>query len=65
MSEQQLTPNKIGALFKSRRFWIAVIVAVVAVGGKQLGIEVDKEQLENIIKVAGIWILGDSLNKTE
>ena len=54
--------EKIKALFESRRFWAALVVAILNVVGSYLGIE--QETLTRITAVVAAWIIGDSMSKT-
>ena len=54
--------DKFSALFRSRRFWVAVAGVLTTVLHDSLGIS--PETLQPIIGVAIAWIVGDSLNKT-
>lgn len=56
--------NKLEALFRSRRFWIA-IAAVGVVALSELGIDADPQAIEGLVLLAASWIVGDSLRKTE
>ena len=54
---------KVKALFKSRRFWVAVSTVVVVILQDALGLT---EVMSNSIAAMGVsWILGDSVRPTE
>jgi hypothetical protein len=55
--------GKIGALFQSRRFWGAIVAAMLNVVGPTIGLSED--QTLSITALVVAWIVGDSLNKTE
>ena len=54
--------NKITSLFDSRRFWVALLTALLAAFGNELGLS--SEAIQEITVVATGWIVGDSLHKT-
>lgn len=56
-------PDKLNALLKSRRFWVAVASVASIVLKDTVGL--DEEQTMNIAAIAIAWILGDSVNKTK
>ena len=56
--------NKLEALWKSRRVWVAVAGILVA-SATELGIQVDAETVQYVVLLAASWIVGDSLRKTE
>lgn len=56
--------NKLEALWKSRRVWVAVAGILVA-SASELGIQVDAETVQYVVLLAASWIVGDSLRKTE
>ena len=53
--------DKLVALFKSRRFWIA-LAAFANVVADPLGL--DAATMQQSVLLAGAWIVGDSINKT-
>ena len=55
--------DKVQALFKSRRFWIAV-GGVVFVDFDGLGLGLTEEQVANLVIVLGSWVVGDSIRST-
>ena len=55
--------NKLGSLFRSRRFWATVLTSVFLPVAPALG--VGAESANVIAGVVAAWIVGDSLNKTE
>jgi hypothetical protein len=50
------------AIFKSKRFWLAVGSAVTVVLKDYLPIS--EEQVQQIVLVVAAWIVGDSLRQT-
>ena len=54
--------QKTNAMVKSRRFRTSVIGLVVILAQDLLGIAPD--QVARIIEIAGVWIAGDSIDKT-
>lgn len=56
--------DKLTALLKSRRVWVAVAGLVVA-ASDSLGFQVDQETVQYVVLLAASWIVGDSLRKTE
>ena len=56
--------EKVQALFRSRRFLVAVGGAVVVVFDG-LGLGLTAEQTTNLIIVLGSWLVGDSIRKTD
>ena len=55
--------DKVQALFKSRRFWIAVS-GVVFVAFDGLGLGRTEGQTTNLVIVLGSWVVGDSIRST-
>ena len=55
--------DKVQALFKSRRFWIAV-GGVVFVAFDGLGLGLTEGQTTNLVIVLGSWVVGDSIRST-
>jgi hypothetical protein len=53
--------GKVTALFRSRRFWIA-LAGVASVSANPLGL--DAATLEATTLLLGAWVVGDSLSKT-
>jgi hypothetical protein len=53
--------DKIMALTKSRRFWVAVGGVVLCVFNDGLGLNLDAGQVNHIVLLGGAWIVGDSL----
>ena len=56
--------DKLKSMFTSRRFWAAV-AGVAIVFAEDMGYSIDPETVTNIVILAGTWILGDSMRKTE
>ena len=54
--------NKITSLFDSRRFWVALLTALIAAFGDQVGIS--QATISELTILATGWIVGDSLWKT-
>jgi len=54
--------NKITALLKSRRFWIALAGVVAIVFNDQLGIP--EEEVNKVAAIVIAWVLGDSYRQT-
>jgi len=54
--------NKLSALFNSRRFWAAALGVVAIVLEDSAGLS--PEASTHIVSLLGMWIIGDSLNKT-
>jgi hypothetical protein len=54
--------DKVKSLFVSRRFWVAV-AALGNTVANPFGL--DPALVEQSILLASVWIVGDSLNKTE
>jgi hypothetical protein len=50
------------AIFKSKRFWLAVVGVISAAFGEQLPIS--QEQLTQIVMLIAAWIVGDSMRPT-
>lgn len=46
--------------FKSRKFWMAVVAAGVAVANEGLGLELPKEAIMTVASVAIAYILGEA-----
>lgn len=59
-----MLPNKITALFNSRRFWLTLATMVGVLANDFLGMGVDEEAIKHIVLVVAAWVLGDSINKT-
>ena len=58
-------PEKITALFNSRRFWLAV-AGVVHVATQHFGFtELSEQDSQHFVTVIVGWIVGDSINKTK
>ena len=55
--------TKLKALLESRRFWGAIVAAVLNVIGPTVGL--NEEQTLSITALVVAWIVGDSLHKTE
>jgi len=55
--------NKLKSLFQSRRFWAAIVAAVLNVIGPTVGL--NEDQTLSITALVVAWVVGDSLNKTE
>lgn len=55
--------SKLTALFQSRRFWGAIVAAMLNVIGPTIGLSED--QTLSITALVVAWIVGDSLTKTE
>ena len=55
--------NKLTTLFRSRRFWGAIVAAILNVIGPTIGLSED--QTLSITALVVAWIVGDSLTKTE
>lgn len=53
--------DKFVALFKSRRFWVA-LAGVAVVIAEPFGLGADS--VNEIVMLAMAWIVGDSVNKT-
>lgn len=56
--------NKLGSLFKSRRFWVFV-AGSLNVATSTFGLPVPPGATEWITGLAASWIVGDSVRKTE
>ena len=58
--------NKLRAMVKSRRFWIAVSGVVVVAANTLFGEgTVTPETVQYVVLLAAAWIVGDSLRLTE
>ena len=55
--------DKLKALARSRRFWVAVGGVVVIAANATLGI--DEDTANKLVAIAVAWIVGDSLRVTE
>lgn len=55
--------SKLTTLFQSRRFWGAIVAAMLNVIGPTIGLSED--QTLSITALVVAWIVGDSLTKTE
>ena len=55
--------QKVAELFQSRRFYLAIVAAVVAFSD-YLGLGLDKALVEQIVMILAAWIVGDSLRET-
>ena len=55
--------EKIGMLFQSRRFWVA-LGGVVFTLFDGLGLGVSHDQVNHLVLIGGAWIVGDSLRST-
>ena len=55
--------EKIGGLFHSRRFWVA-LGGVVFTLFDGLGLGVTHDQINHLVLLGGAWIVGDSLRST-
>ena len=55
--------DKVKALLKSRRFWMAVLATVAVVASEAFGL--DQSQVMTIGGIVVAWIVGDTLRKTE
>ena len=55
--------EKIGLLFHSRRFWVA-LGGVVFTLFDGLGLGVSHDQVNHLVLIGGAWIVGDSLRNT-
>ena len=55
--------TKLKTLFESRRFWGAIVAAVLNVIGPTVGL--NEEQTLSITALVVAWIVGASLHKTE
>ena len=53
--------DKLLALFKSRRFWVA-LASFANVVADPLGL--DPVTMQQTVLIAGAWIVGDSIQKT-
>ena len=50
------------AIFRSKRFWIAVSgVIAVAIGDR---LPIDEDQIQQVVMLLAAWIVGDSLRQT-
>lgn len=47
----------------SRKLWFSVIIAAIVTFGKQLGIDLDPEQLYALVGLAGAYNVGNGLSK--
>ena len=56
-------PEKIQALFQSRRFYTAIAAAIVAFSG-EMGTELDPATVNQLVTILAVWIVGDSLQPT-
>lgn len=56
--------TKIAALFRSRRFWLAMAAVAVAVLNDGLGIDLDESTIQTVVLAIAAWIVGDSITKT-
>lgn len=54
--------SKVSALFNSRRFWVAALGVIAVVLEDSAGLS--PEASSHIVSLLGMWIIGDSLNKT-
>ena len=54
---------KIGNLFMSRRWWLAVL-SVFFVTTDSFGLHLDQEQVQLVVLTIVGWIVGDSIEKT-
>ena len=55
--------NKVKALLRSRRWWVAVAAGSVA-AGDHLGLPMNPDTVQWVVLLAGSWIVGDSLRET-
>ncbi len=56
--------EKLNALLRSRRFWVAVSGLVVA-AGPELGLTLEPDMTQQVVLLLASWIVGDSLRPTE
>lgn len=45
---------------KSRKFWVAILSAIVVTAGEQFGLELDPEQVISLAGLASLYILGQA-----
>lgn len=55
--------GKFHSLIRSRRFWLAV-AGLAFVTAEHFGFQIDPHTVENVVLLAGAWIVGDSLRAT-
>lgn len=60
---KEIDMSKLTALFQSRRFWGAIVAAMLNIVGPTIGLSED--QTLSITALVVAWIVGDSLTKTE
>ncbi len=56
--------SKMDSVFRSRRFWVAIAGVLIAIS-EELGLSIPSDTIIEIVLLAGAWILGDSIRKTE
>mgnify|MGYP003148365735 CR=1 FL=1 len=56
--------EKLKALVRSRRFWVAVSGVVILVANDVLSLSLTPDTVQAGVLLLGSWIIGDSLSKT-
>ena len=56
--------DKVVALLKSRRFWVAAAGVIAVVGSEIFGVEFDTEQIVGVTTIGAAWIIGDTVRET-
>lgn len=57
--------NKLSALLKSRRFWVAAAGLAAVVSSDVFGVELNTEQLVSVASIVVAWIIGDTVRETK
>lgn len=64
MPEEPHSGTKLQSLFNSRRFWVA-ISGLAVVFAKHWNVDIPDDTIKEVVLIAGAWIVGDSLRRTE
>jgi len=56
--------SKFESVFHSRRVWTAIGALLFAISD-EFGLSIPPETIQQIVLLAGVWILGDSIRRTE
>ena len=57
-------PEKLKALLKSRRFWVAAVGLVAVCASELTGFELNQDQIIGVVTVVVAWVIGDSVRPT-
>jgi len=57
--------EKVEAMLRSRRFWVAAAGVFTVVASDVFGVELEVEQIVSLTTIVSAWIIGDTIRVTQ